>query len=339
MKTKAAFTYGQQDIRFGELELPEMEPGGALLQVAICGICGSDSRMFFTGLTPRYKQPIVLGHEFSGHIVKLGEAQTGFQVGDLVTIAPIIPCMRCDPCLEGLDNLCTTGAVVGCNDDGAMAEYYYVPARMVEAGGMVKVPPMVNARAAAMAELVGTCLNGWLQTGLEPGERVVIYGDGPIGLTFVQLARVMGASWVGVVGHRESRLKMAQQLGADDTRFSDGRDAAGFGGRIDRVVVATSNTAALDESFRVVKHGGSVLLFSGYVHGTTYNLDLNLAHYGQLHIDSAIDCTIRNFRQAVSLLPRLQMDKLVSRAYSLDQIETAFLATKDKSVNKIVLEP
>src|SRR5512140_2231192 len=164
MKTKAAFTFGKQDIRFGELELPEMEAGGVLLQVAICGICGSDSRMFFTGLTPRYKNPIVLGHEFSGHVVKLGSAQTSFQVGDLVTVAPIIPCMRCDPCLEGLDNLCTTGAVIGCNDDGAMAEYYYVPARMVEAGGLVKVPPLVNARAAAMAELVGTCLNGWLQT-------------------------------------------------------------------------------------------------------------------------------------------------------------------------------
>ena len=340
MKTKAAFTYGKQDIRLGELELPAIEPGGALLQVATCGVCGSDSRMYFTGLTPRYKQPVVLGHEFSGRIVKLGSENRGFEIGDLVTIAPIIPCRRCEPCLDGLDNLCVHGRVVGCNDDGAMAEHYYVPARMIEAGGMVRVPAGVSTRAASTAELVGTCLNGWQQTGIEPGDRVVIYGDGPIGLTFVQLARLLGASWVGVAGHRDTRLKMALQLGADDARLADCLDEPpAYPSRVDRVVLATSNTEALGAAFSLVKHGGSVLLFSGYVHGTTHAMDLNLLHYRQIHLDSSIDCTIRTFRQAVSLLPRLQMDKLITRSYSLDRVHEAFIATREKSVNKIVIEP
>ena len=144
MKTKAAFTYGQRDIRIADLELPAMEPKGLLLQVATCGVCGSDSRMYFTGLSPRYKQPIVLGHEFSGRVVQVGKEQTEYEIGELVTIAPIIPCMHCEACLQGLDNLCEQGAVVGCNDDGAMAQYYYVPERMIAAGGAVKVPPSVN---------------------------------------------------------------------------------------------------------------------------------------------------------------------------------------------------
>lgn len=340
MKTRAAFMHGKQDVRLGELELPGLEPGGALLKVVTCGVCGSDSRMYFTGLTPRYKQPVVLGHEFSGRIVELGTSHTGFELGDLVTIAPIIPCMRCEPCLEGLDNLCIRGRVIGCNDDGAMAEYYYVPERMLAAGGMVRVAPGVSARAAATAELVGCCLNGWQQTGIEPGERVVIFGDGPIGLTFVQLARLMGAAWIGVAGHREARLRLALELGADDARLSDClNEPPAYPTRIDRVVLASSDPSAMQSAVHLVKGGGSILLFSGYVHGTTHNMDLNLLHYRQLHIDSAIDCTIRTFRQAVSLLPRLQMDRLVSRAYSLEQVQEAFLATRDRAVNKIVIEP
>ncbi len=332
--------YGKEDVRLGQLEMTDLEPGGALLKVAACGVCGSDSRMFFTGLTPRYKHPVVLGHEFSGRILRLGSLVTDFQVGDLVTIAPIIPCMHCEPCLQGLDNLCRHGRVVGCNDDGAMAEYYYVPERMVQAGGMVKVPAGVSARAAATAELIGTCLNGWQQTGIEPGDRVVIYGDGPIGLTFVQLARLMGASWVGVAGRRAPRLQLALELGADDARVSDTLDAAPtYPSRIDRVVLATSNVEPLGAALHLVKHGGSIMLFSGYVHGTTYPVELNILHYHQLHIDSAIDCTIRQFRQAVSLLPRLQMDRLITRAYPLDQVHEAFQATRDRAVNKVVLEP
>ncbi len=339
MKNKAAFIHGKEDIRLGQLPVPDLEAGGALLKVATCGVCGSDSRMFFTGLTPRYKQPVVLGHEFSGRIIRLGSAVTEFQVGDLVAIAPIIPCMRCEPCLEGLDNLCRHGRVVGCNDDGAMAEYYYVPERMVQVGGMVRVPAGVSARAAATTEIVGTCLNGWQQTGIEPGERVVIYGDGPVGLTFLQLARLLGASWVGIVGRREARLKLALELGADDARMTDTLDAPpAYPSRIDRVVLATSSLEALGCGLHLVKHGGSIMLFSGYVHGTTYPLDLNLVHYRQIHINSAIDCTIRQFRQAVSLLPRLQMDRLISRAYGLEQVHEAFQATRDRSVNKIVLE-
>ncbi len=340
MKTKAAFTYGQQDVRLEELDLPELEPKGLLLRVATCGICGSDSRMYFTGLTPRYIRPVILGHEFSGRVVQAGAGQAEFKEGDLVTVAPIIPCLRCEPCREGIDNLCEQGRVIGCNDHGAMAEYYYVPQHMVEAGGVVKAPEGVSARTAAMAELVGSCLNGWQQGGIEPGDRAVIFGDGPIGLTFLQLARNLGAGWLGVAGHRETRLAMARELGADETRV-DGEDAgkASFGGRIDRIVIATSNTAAIEAAFRMIKPGGSILLFSGYVYGTTASIDLNRVHYRQVHFHGAIDCTIRNFRQAVRMLPYLQMEKLITRAYPLEQVNEAFLATRERDVNKIVLEP
>jgi L-iditol 2-dehydrogenase len=340
MKTRVAFTYGQGNIQLSELDLPRIEPKGLIIRVEATGICGSDSRMFFTGLTPRYINPVVLGHEFSGRVYSFGKEQTEFNIGDLVTIAPIIPCMRCVPCLEGKDNLCEKSMVIGCNSHGALAEYFYVPQHMVEVGGVVKVPPSVNAQTAAMSEIVGSCLNGWQMIGMEPGENVVIIGDGPIGLTFLQLARNLGAGWIGVVGHRATRLKMAKELGADDVQISTDQEIiSDFGQRIDRIVIATSNISVIDESFGIIKDGGSILLFSGYPNGSTYNLDLNRLHYKQLHLHGAIDCTIKTFRQAVELLPYLQMEKLISRSYPLDQVVSGFLATKEPSVNKIVIVP
>ena len=191
-----------------------------------------------------------------------------------------------------------------------------------------------------MTELVGTCLNGWLQTGIEPGDRVVIFGDGPIGLTFLQLARLLGAGWIGMIGHRASRLKMALELGADGVDTSDNVEfTRSFGAHADRIAIATSNTSAIAASLSLIKNGGSILFFSGYVHGTSYSLDLNTVHYRQLHLHGAIDCTIKNFRQAVKLLPKLQMEKLISRSYKLDEVDDAFLATNDRTVNKIVIEP
>ena len=117
------------------------------------------------------------------------------------------------------------------------------------------------------------------------------------------------------------------------------KSANSFGTRIDRIVIATSNISALDSTFGLIKNGGSILLFSGYVYGSTYSIDLNRVHYRQLHIHSAIDCTIKTFRQAVKLLPHLQMNKLITQTYKLDQVNSAFLATEEQSCNKIVIEP
>ncbi len=340
LKTKAAFTFGQQDIRLGELELPEIEPKGILLKIKTCGICGSDSRMYFTGLTPRYIKPVVLGHEFCGHVLEVGRELTGYAIGDLVTVAPIIPCMHCAPCLEGNDNLCENGKVIGTNDHGAMAEYFYIPQQMVLAGGAVKLSPSVEAHTAAMTELVGCCLNGWQQTKMGPGDRIVIFGDGPIGLIFLKLARNLGAGWIGIIGHRNNRMQMASQMGADEVfNFDDLSSPGLFGKRIDRIVLATSNPAILDTAFQMVKPGGSILLFSGYVYGTSYTLDLNKTHYRQIQINTAIDCTIQQFRQSAEMLPGLGLDGLVSKVFPLDEVVAAFEATRDRDVIKTVLEP
>lgn len=337
---KAALLYGEGDLRLEEIAVPPVEPHGVLLKVLLCGICGSDARMFFTGPTSRYINPVILGHELTGEIVEVGDRVEDYAPGDVVTLAPIMPCMRCPACARGQDNLCENGRVVGCNVHGGMAEYVYVPAQMVRVGGLVKLPPEVDHRGAALTELVGCCLHGLRQMRVEPGDRVMIIGDGPIGLIFLQLARLMGVGYVATSGRRPRRRELAARLGADDALDASATNLRErFARSLDRVIVATANIDVVAEAMELVRPGGDLLLFSGYEYGTTFSLDMNAVHYGELHIHGSIDCTVRDFRNAVNLLPQLQVEQLITHAFPLDEAVEAFQFTRQRDAVKVVLEP
>jgi L-iditol 2-dehydrogenase len=336
---KAALLYGKEDIRIEEMALPETENHGLLVRVLTCGICGSDIRMFFNGPSSRYISPVVLGHEVCGEVVRVGAGLEDYSPGDLVGIAPIIPCMRCSACAHGQDNICDVAGVVGCTVHGAMAEYIDVPSQMAHAGGIVKLPPGVNHREGALAELVGCCLHGLRQVGIEAGDSVLVVGGGPIGMTFVQLARLMGAR---VISSEllPRRRELAQELGAHETVDPAGVDLkARFGSSLDRVIVATASVPATRQAFDLVRAGGSLLLFSGYLKGSTLDLQLNDVHYRELHIHGSIDCTIQDYQNAVALLPQLDMARLVSDCYPLDRTVEAFYSTQNPETIKVVIEP
>ena len=336
---KAAFLYGQEDIRLEEVELPPLEPFGLRLRVLTCGVCGSDARMFFTGPTPRYIQPVILGHELSAEVVEVGPQAEGYALGDIVTLAPLIPCRRCPACSRGEDNLCEQAQVLGCTVHGGMAEYLTVPSQMVLAGGVVKLPPETNLRAAALTELVGCCLHGLSAMKVGAGDRVLIVGDGPIGLTFLQLLKLRGAGFVATSGRRPRRRELAAELGADEALDATAVDLRErFPRTLDGVIVATSNIKAAEEALDLVRPGGDLLLFSGYRYGTTLTLDVNAVHYRELHLHGSIDCTIQDFRQAARLLPQLQMDRLVSASFPLEKTVEAFYATREPDAVKVVIE-
>ena len=336
---QAALLYGKEDIRLESIKLPQLKGNDLLLRIRSCGICGSDNRMFFNGPSARYINPVILGHEICAEVAQTGPEVEGYDLGDLVGLAPIIPCMHCKSCSLGRDNICETAKVIGCNVHGGMAEYIHVPSQMVQVGGVVKIPAGIHPREAALAELVGCCLHGLRMVGLEAGDRVLVIGGGPIGMTFVQLAKLMGAH---VVSSEllEHRRKLAVELGADEAIDPSATDLkASYGYAFDRVIVATASVPATQETFSLVRTGGSLLFFSGYLKGSTMELQLNDIHYRELHIHGSIDCTIKDYQKAIRLLPQIQMGKLVTNTYSLSQTVEAFFATRDPKAIKILIEP
>ncbi len=336
---QAAFLYGKEDIRLESFELPPVRGKDLLLRIRSCGICGSDNRMFFNGPSARYIHPVILGHEICAEVAQVGAEVEDYHPGDLVGLAPIIPCMHCDPCASGKDNICETAKVIGCNVHGGMAEYIHVPSQMVEVGGVVKLPAGTHPREAALAELVGCCLHGLHQVGLEAGERVLVIGGGPIGMTFVQLAKLLGAHVV-ISELLDHRRQLALELGAEEAINPSAKILkANYGYAFDRVIVASASVPATQDGFSLVRTGGSLLFFSGYIKGSTLDLQLNDVHYRELHIHGSIDCTIKDYQKAIRLLPQIQMEKLVTSAYPLSQTVEAFYATRDPQAVKILIEP
>lgn len=337
---KAMALFGQEDIRSMNFEIGKPQGNDLIIRIIACGVCGSDIRMFFKGPTPRYKLPIVLGHEISGEIVEIGPKVTGYSVGDFVTIAPIIPCMHCKACLRGDDHLCESGEVIGCTVNGGFAELMYIPEKMVVAGGVVKMPKGVDAVELTLAETLACCLHG---IGLIPfsiGHRVLIIGDGPIGLSFLQLVKMMGASFVATSGRRSSRKKLAEKLGANiaiDAKTMDLSKA--IDQPVDLVIIANSDTETIKEAFQLTRPGGDILLFSGYPYGTRIEVDPNIIHYHELQIHGSIDATIRDFAKSVELFPQLRMRELINESFPLEGITEAFNYAKSGEVVKVVVAP
>lgn len=337
MQTMALF--GKEDIRQYEVELPEVGHDGMIVKMLACGICGSDLRQYYAGPSKRYNLPIVLGHEVCAEIIAIGDEVQGYELGDRVTLAPIIPCMRCPACSKGMDNLCENGAVLGTTIPGGFAEKIFIPSQYIRTGGIVKVPNGVTVQAAALNELVSCCLHGIRQMKIELGDRIMIIGDGPIGLTFLQLVKNMGTKFVVTSGRRKFRQNLAESLGADETYYANQVDLREKYMRyFDRVIIATSNIEAAYESLDLVRPGGDLLLFSGYTTGSRLDLDINALHYRELHIHGGVDATIVDFRKASALLPVLELDKMITHRYELDEIEKAFItAREDQDAVKVMI--
>ncbi len=217
---KAAVWYGQKDVRVTDVpEPPSPPPGWVKVKVHWCGICGSDLHEYVAGpifipvdaphpLTGA-QAPIILGHEFSGEIVEVGEGVTGWSVGDRVAPDACQRCGECYLCKRNMYNICDVLAFTGLMADGAFAEYVNVPANT-----LFRIPDNVTMEAAALIEPLAVGAHAVRLASLDPGDTVVIFGAGPIGLATLQSAVAGGAGRVYVVEVAEGRKKLALQNGA-----------------------------------------------------------------------------------------------------------------------------
>lgn len=206
---KAAVLHANQDLRYEETPTPETTPGTVKVAVKATGICGSDvPRVLHNGA---HFYPIVLGHEFAGEIVEVGEGVTGLQVGDVVSGVPLVPDMVCEDCQQGNFALCKHYSFIGSRQQGSFAEYVVIPA-----ANAVKYNPSIPFEQAAMFEPSTVALHGLDCNNYRGGEAVAVLGGGTIGLFTMQWAKIFGARKVVVFDIDPGRLELAKRLGADD---------------------------------------------------------------------------------------------------------------------------
>ena len=207
---KAAVLYGNEDLRYDDFKTPEIKPGCVKVKVKVTGICGSDvPRVLANGA---HFYPVVLGHEFSGDVVEVGEGVTSLKVGDRVSGAPLLPCHKCEDCLSGNHALCKHYSFIGSREQGSFAEYVVLPE--VNA---IKFDPSISYEQGAMFEPSAVAIHGVTCNDYKGGEYVAVLGGGTIGLFTAQWARIFGAKKVVIFDISDERLALAKKLGADET--------------------------------------------------------------------------------------------------------------------------
>lgn len=205
---KAAVLWKQEDLRYEEIETPIAGPGEVVIRVKATGICGSDIPRVNGRAAHFY--PIILGHEFSGIVAEIGEGVTRIKVGDHVTAAPLLPCMKCDDCQKGNFSLCKHYSFIGSSQFGSFADYVKVPA-----GNAIPFDEGVPFEEGAFFEPATVGLHGVKCAGYHGGENVAILGGGTVGLFTMQWAKILGARKVVVFDISKARLALAARLGAD----------------------------------------------------------------------------------------------------------------------------
>ena len=213
---KALKIHGAMDLRIEDFHLEELTPNQVEISVAMGGICGTDLHYYKHGGFGqiKLKEPMVLGHEVSGHISKLGSKVTDLTIGQLVSVSPSRPCNDCEFCLEGSQNHCLNMKFYGSampfpHIQGAFREtliaedYQCIPADGLSAG------------EAAMAEPLAVCLHAINQAGNIFGKKVLITGSGPIGTLCVLSVRRAGAEEIVVTDISDNALSFSNAVGAD----------------------------------------------------------------------------------------------------------------------------
>lgn len=344
---KAAVYYGIEDIRIEEREIPQIGPDDYLVKVKAAAICGSDLRTYQHGHA-KIKTPQVLGHEFSGEVVEIGDNIVGVKVGDRISVHPGIPCGHCHYCEKGLQNLCEDRKNLGIHYQGAFAEYIKIPKKTLEVGTCVKIPDEVPYEIAALGDPVVSALNGEEMIDARLGDTILILGCGPIGMLHAMIARLKGASKIILVNRSAKRLEMARKLKIADYYFcleSDG-DLKEFSQKVtggmgpNKVVVANTSKTSAKQAIEIIGKGGLVQLFAGFPkENPILELDGNVIHYNSVSVSTSYGSTPRQFQLAEQLLFDGKIDgaSLITHHLPLEEINQGFELMKSGEALKVIL--
>lgn len=337
---KASRFLGNKTFAVTDLPTPHAGPGELVLRNQVCGVCGTDVHIYHGEPgSADVNPPVVLGHEYSGEVVEVGEGVTGFAVGDHVTVDPNIYCGHCAHCQNGKKQLCPSMEAIGVTRDGGFAQYSRIPASQA-----FKLEPTVPWEAAAMAEPLACCLHGIDLAGIQVGDKVCVVGGGAIGLLMVQLAKLSGASQIVLSEPNEKRRQVGLQLGANtalDPTRPDAQEAFAqvLGGGANVVIECVGNVPAVKSAFQFAGKGATVLLFSVPKVDATFDLPLFDVYKKELTIKGSFVNPDTHAR-AVALINSGKVDfgPIITHRFPLDQLPEAIAMQMSDASIKVVVE-
>lgn len=341
---KAAALKGSRSMAI--VDLPDGPPsaGEVKLRVAYCGICGSDMHEYEAENPPRalgFMQP-VMGHEFSGRVVAVGEGVTGVRAGQLAVGNPGPGCGACSYCAAGRENLCRSGSIggTGYTRAGAYAEFVTIPER-----ALVALPDGADLRHCALTEPFAVARHALIQGGYRPDELLVIAGAGPIGLLTVIAARQMGGARIIVSEPLAGRRAAAQQAGAahvvePSDLIAASRDlSAGNGAEIS--VDASGLPAGIASCVDATARGGRIVLAG--VGEQPYPLDILRSIINEYTYLAVLGYTRAEFAESAMLIAggKVDVSTVISEVVPVEATPDAFARLSDgrDDLRKVLVSP
>ena len=336
MTTMLAARYlGPHRVKSQEVSVPEIGDEEALIEVEACGFCGSDINII-AGTHPRAKAPLTLGHELSGRIVEIRSSESAFEKGDRITTYPLISCGTCHACTHGNPHVCRNLRLYGFDVDGGMAQFVRLPV-----SSLIKLPDGISARIGALIEPLAVAVHGVARANLEDVDLAVVLGAGPIGLLTALVAQARGIPKVVISDVLNSRKEFAESLGLH---------AVQAGEDLRKLVLELSDQNGADLLFECAGHPSSALEMCDLVRsrGVIVNLgvfkkpvpiDMQAVNFKEIEILGSRVYERKDFETAINLAMRLPLERIVTHAYSLQDVDAAFEQFRTGEVCKVLIMP
>lgn len=320
------------DIRIEEIPLPEPSPKEALVRVKACGICSGDVMSWYI----EKKAPLVLGHEISGEIIKIGDeikAEISLKEGDKVAVHHHAPCMSCFYCKRGDFVQCETwkkSKII----PGGLAEYIVVPEVNLKYDTL-RLPDSLSFEQGALVEPVACVVKSLKRANIKKGDTVVVVGLGVMGQIHIMLAKEFGAERVIGTDMVPFRLKKALQAGADYVidvsreniyeklkKITDGLMAQ-------EVIVGPGNVNVIMDSLKLVSRGGTLLIFTPVPPEEKLSFSVNDIYFNDITITTSYSCGSDDMKEALKFIESgiVRSDLLITHRFKFEETKKAYEIT------------
>ena len=336
-KMKVSIWRNNTDIRIEEVATPNPGPKEMLVKVYSCGICGSDIVEWYR--LPR--APLVQGHEIGAEVVEVGESVTRYKAGDRVFIAPKVPCMECDFCRRGHYPVCSK---IKERLPGGFAEYILVPEILVTKG-TYRLPDNLTYDQSTFIEPLACVVRAQNLAGIKKGQTILVLGCGMSGLLHIKLAKTKDCK-IMATDMNGSRLKFAKKAGADiSLDAADNvpeRLTAEHGKKADVVVICTAALSAVDQAWKCVEKGGSIVFFAVPGPEKQVTVPINDFWTKEIKILTSYYCGPPDIAEALELIKNgtIDVEDMITHRLPLKDIGKGFqLVIEGKESMKIIIRP
>ncbi|RKY85696.1 hypothetical protein DRQ09_06935 [candidate division KSB1 bacterium] len=340
---RAAVFYGpSQPLKVEEIEKPKIKDNEILVKVAGCGVCHTDLHYIDHGVPTFKKPPIILGHEPSGIVTETGKNVKNFKEGDRVLLPAVLTCGICEFCRTGRENICQNMMMFGNHIDGAYAEYVVAPAK--DAFHLPEEIPLEEG--SIIADAISTPFHAVKNRAeVKPGDTVVVYGCGGVGINVVQIANAVGGSVIAV-DIQDGKLEWAKKLGASYVINPDKEENIGkkikklTGGGADIAIEAIGKPETIQAAFSTLRKGGRLVIV-GYS-AKDVLLSAPKIMFFEMEVVGSLGCRPVDYPKCIELARtgKIKIKELVTNKFPLDKINDALdlLRSKDEhSLRSIIV--